>query len=409
MDFIEEITEIENRAGKVIVVANNKGGTGKTSLCYAIAVNAFEQGKRVLIIDMDKQGSLGQLFNTYGNDQKYCKHRLAEMYKNMRNTEKAAREAPLVVCTGESPNSSAEIAIILGNADLYDTFDLVEQKYNMTEYDREDINEVKQQLVSDTNQNMFSDFEKIINFYRREFDYIVIDTTPVLDNVKCCRHALGVSDCIVLAVDKFQAIGETDITMKAIMRYSRRNPNILFALTMYTKDDIRFANGFDEMCRLKGLPACIKPVSAKIIKKGNNAKRVLGHDERRNTWYRFMLKVLSENMCKSGIPQQKDMEVNLYYSLTAENRAAVDDMCKEIMLKTCKGAVRDLCNEEAWNEKWLLLREYIKLMREFQTKGMKIERKDKVEFKFSGKPVVKIDMEAVNRRVLLEREALRNG
>jgi hypothetical protein len=177
---------------------------------------------------------------------------------------------------------------------------------------------------------------------------------------------------------------------------------------MYTKDDIRFANEFDVMCRLKGLPVCIKPVSAKINKNAVNGKRITGHDERRNTWYRFMLKAFSENMCKAGIPQSKDMEIHTYYSLTEENRATIDDLCKEIMLKTCKGAVKNLCNEDAWNEKWFLLSKYIKLMREFQTKGMKIEQKDKVEFKYSGKPVIKIDREAVNRRVSLEREAFRN-
>ncbi|RRD89254.1 ParA family protein [Conchiformibius steedae] len=47
---------------KILAVANQKGGVGKSTLAVHLAYAAIEQGKRVLLLDMDKQGSLGLSF-----------------------------------------------------------------------------------------------------------------------------------------------------------------------------------------------------------------------------------------------------------------------------------------------------------------------------------------------------------
>ena len=43
---------------RVIAVANHKGGTGKTTSTLAIGAALAERGQRVLIVDLDPQGSL---------------------------------------------------------------------------------------------------------------------------------------------------------------------------------------------------------------------------------------------------------------------------------------------------------------------------------------------------------------
>ena len=49
---------MNNTACKIITIANQKGGVGKTTTISSLGIRLAKQGKRVLVIDADEQGSL---------------------------------------------------------------------------------------------------------------------------------------------------------------------------------------------------------------------------------------------------------------------------------------------------------------------------------------------------------------
>lgn len=51
-------------SGSIITVAQQKGGSGKTTIAANLAVGFLRQGKRVALVDIDPQGSLGRWFMT---------------------------------------------------------------------------------------------------------------------------------------------------------------------------------------------------------------------------------------------------------------------------------------------------------------------------------------------------------
>jgi len=59
----------KRQPAKVVAVANFKGGVGKTSTCAHLAMSAALDGYKVLVIDLDSQGSMSSIFGATVEDE----------------------------------------------------------------------------------------------------------------------------------------------------------------------------------------------------------------------------------------------------------------------------------------------------------------------------------------------------
>lgn len=107
-------------AGKVIVIAQQKGGAGKTTLAIQLAVALQHAGKRIAMLDVDPQGSLaawrGLRDRTVGEDDGPMVDALSGWRLGNRLST-AAREVDLVI-VDSPPHAETDAKAAIRTADL---------------------------------------------------------------------------------------------------------------------------------------------------------------------------------------------------------------------------------------------------------------------------------------------------
>jgi chromosome partitioning protein len=192
---------------KVIAVANQKGGVGKTTTTYNLGCALAKKGKKVLGIDFDPQGSL-TIFMGYENNDNISITIASLMGDTIGEKELPNKETYII--------STGSMDLIPGNIEL---------------------SAIETSLVNAMSRETI--LKSIISELRPFYDYILIDCLPSLGMLTI--NALVASDSVIIPVNpEYASAKGLELLLMSILRVKKRiNPTIEIdgiLMTMYVKN-----------------------------------------------------------------------------------------------------------------------------------------------------------------------------
>lgn len=178
--------------GKIIAVSNQKGGVGKTTTSVNLSASLATYGKKVLLIDLDPQGSVA---TSLGIDRSTLTYNMYDVFVDGVDVQQ-------VIVKPESANIDVLPATV-------------------------DLAGVEIKIVD----NPFRSFilEKALNKVKNKYDYIIIDTPPSLGLLTL--NALYAADSVLIPVQcQFLALdGLTQLlnTIRIVQKNKRNNKKSL--------------------------------------------------------------------------------------------------------------------------------------------------------------------------------------
>lgn len=185
--------------GKIISIANQKGGVGKTTTAVNLAAALGSKGKKILLVDTDPQGNTT---SGVGVDRRSC---VVSVYEVMVSGEKA---------------KSAVVKTEFKNLDLLPS----------------NIDLAAAELELAAKENREDTLKTALAPIRADYDYIIIDCPPSLGLIT--TNALNVSDTILIPIQcEYYALEGLSQLMNTVRRVKRQYNEHLdiegVLLTMY--------------------------------------------------------------------------------------------------------------------------------------------------------------------------------
>ena len=200
---------------KVIAVANQKGGVGKTTTAVNLGVALGKLGKRVLLVDADPQGSLTRSCRIIDPD----------------GLETTLSELMAYEMTGEDKDFVLKTSAIRS----FENVDLIPSNISLSGTETALFNCMNRESV----------LKRTLEPLRKQYDVILIDCMPSLGMMNI--NALVAADSVIIPCEtSYLSVKGLDLLLHSISKVKRQiNPGLVIDGVLLTMVDSRTNNSRD--------------------------------------------------------------------------------------------------------------------------------------------------------------------